>query len=339
MGSVGDLIAGRYRLEAPLGSGGYGEVWRAFDTHRRHTVALKLMKGTDRRATWHEASLLTALSSQHILPVNNADVAVDVPYLDTALAKCSLDAVSEPWGVEPGTAIDWIRRALRGLDLCHRRGLLHRDVKPHNVFLTQEGDARLGDFGVAAIMDAAESADPHGDPRIRAPEFYTGGRATRASDVYSAAVTLYALLAGHLPFAHCITMPELQAAIENGDCPDLRDAAPHVSQALADRVRQGMALVPSHRFGTAAEFDSALSLPARSRQFTPMTPHAGHERCWRAEGKGTDLDVCVLDGTKSGHKCVETRHTKSGNHVKQHCDEVKERDLPKRLRKVFNRLR
>lgn len=103
------------------------------------------MKNRDRGATWPEATILTALRSEHILEVHNADVFVDVPYLDTALADCSLDKRAYPRGAEPGLATDWMRRALRGLDLCHNRGLIHRDVKPENVFMTTQGDAQLGD--------------------------------------------------------------------------------------------------------------------------------------------------------------------------------------------------
>ena len=181
---------------------------------------------------------MTTLKSEHILEVNNADVAVDIPYIDTALATCSLDQLAVPLGVEPGLAVDWMRRGLRGLDLCHKRGLLHRDVKPQNVFLTSNGDSKLGDFGIAALMDAAGTADAHGDMRIGAPELLTGGRASIVSDVYSAACTLYALLAGRLPYEQGNPV----TAIIGGQCRPLRDLAPHVSRALADKVRKGMAV-------------------------------------------------------------------------------------------------
>ena len=240
LGAPGQLFDKRYRLLALIGGGGFGEVWRAFDTHRNYEVALKLIRSRDRGATWHEASLLTALRSEHILEVNNADVAVDVPYLDTALADCSLDARCEPHGTEPGQAVDWMRRALRGLDLCHRRGLLHRDVKPQNVFLTSAGVAKLGDFGAAALMDAAGTAAPGGDLRIRAPELLEGGRASISSDVYSAACTLYALVTGQLPFAGITQQADLVDAIVQANYPGVRDLAPHVSQALAEKIRTGM---------------------------------------------------------------------------------------------------
>ncbi|WP_370039592.1 serine/threonine-protein kinase [Nocardioides sp.] len=340
MGASGDLIASRYRLESLLGHGGFGEVWKALDTHRNLAVALKLIKDRNRGATWREATILTALRSEHILEVHNADVFIDVPYLDTALAVCSLDQRAYPYGAEPGLATDWMRRALRGLDLCHNRRLLHRDVKPENVFLTAQGDARLGDFGVAELMDASGTADPHGDPFIRAPELLTGGRASVASDVYSAACTLYAILAGRSPFAGITTKPELEAAIIGANYPALRDLAPHVSQALADKVRIGMAVDPATRFASAAAFDSALALSATAYTFTPQPPHVSHERCWLVAGRGTPLAVCVIGDGTGRRVDVEARHAAgSKSRVRKHCFQTTRSNLSKNLRAVFSDLR
>lgn len=339
LGVSGDQIANRYRLVNLIGSGGFGEVWRAFDTHRSYEVALKLIRTRDRSATWREASLLTALKSEHILEVNNADVAVDVPFLDTVLAACSLDARCEPYGVEETQAMNWMRRALRGLDLCHKRGLLHRDVKPQNIFLSVSDVAKLGDFGVAALMDASGSAPPHGDLRICAPELVTGGRATVASDVYSAACSLYALVAGRLPFAGISDQAILVDAIANSRYQAVRDVAPSVSPALADKIKKGMSVDPKDRFATAAAFDNALALPERSRQFFPGPPHAGHLRCWSVTGAGSAIDVCTVQGSRSRRVAVETVRQPSGNRIRRHCFECTERELPVRLRAVFNEFR
>jgi serine/threonine protein kinase len=335
MGVTGDVFDGRYRLLELLGRGTFGEVWRAVDLHRGHEVALKMILNRDRSAAWHEARILTALKSEHILEVNNADVAVDVPYIDTALATCSLDQMAVPLGVEPGLAVDWMRRALRGLDLCHKRGLLHRDVKPQNVFLTSNGDSKLGDFGIAALMDAAGTADAHGDMRISAPELLTGGRASIASDVYSAACTLYALLAGRLPYGNGDPM----AAIISGQCRPLRELAPHVSRALSDKVRKAMAVDPAERFPTPAAFDNALALPKRLRKFIPIAPHPGHVRCWNVTGHGADMRVCVLHGKASRYVTVETRREGSGNRVLEHCFDCPKGQLARKLRGIFDDLR
>ncbi|WP_228836518.1 serine/threonine-protein kinase [Nocardia brasiliensis] len=339
MGTVGDLIANRYRLQHTLGHGTYGEVWKATDTHRHYAVALKLILNRNRQATWREAAILTALKSEHILGVNNADVFDDVPYIDTDLAECSLEVPTQPFGTEPGLAVDWMRRALRGLSLCHQRGLLHRDVKPQNIFLTTTGDAKLGDFGVAALMDQAGTADAHGDMRIRAPELFRTGRASIASDVYAAACTLYALVGGELPFAGHSLQADLENAVMHGDYTPIRDKSPHITRTLAERIKTGMALNPADRFSSAAAFDNALALPSQSRRFTPRAPHAEHLRCWTATGSAGALRICVLADTHPTRRVVETRHEASGNRVTQHCFNTTLGDLPKRLRAVFNCLR
>jgi serine/threonine protein kinase len=346
LGESGELIANRYRLTAFLGRGTYGEVWRAIDTNRsfepsfeEHQVALKLILNRDRAATWREATILTTLKSDHILEVHNADMSIDVPYLDTALADCSLDAMSEPYGAEPDTAVAWLRRSLRGLELCHQYRLLHRDIKPANIFLVQ-GDAKLGDFGTAGLMDADGTADVQGDVRYWAPELFTDGRASVASDIYAAATTLYALVCGRMPFAGIAQISDLRDAVTRASYPDVRELAPHVCQVLADRIRTGMAPDPARRFSSAAEFDNALVLPVRSRRFTPSATHPGHVRCWSAVGKGRPVRVCAQATSKPKRFAIETRYDSTGNKINKHCaSDVPERDLAKRLRAVFNDLR
>lgn len=336
----GTFADGRYRIERPLGDpGAHGEVWKAFDTHRNHHVALKLIRDKDRGATWHEASVLTALRSEHILAVHNADVSVDVPYLDTALAKCSIDAVSEPLGLEVHRAVGSMRKVLSGLELCHARGLLHRDIKPKNVFLTEGGDAKLGDFGTAHQMDSAGSCPAAGDFYIRAPELFDGGRCTVASDVYSAAVTLYALLAGGNPFRHIKTHPDLGDAIKSGSYPNLRDSVPNASRALAASIRSGMNIDPAQRFRTASDFNDALALPRDEMRFTPITPHDHHERCWEANGRGAALRICTTLAESPRHLLIETRYEKSLRRLPQHCLTTTRSEARRRLRAIFDRLR
>lgn len=201
-------------------------------------------------------------------------------------------------------------------------------------FLHGNGDAKLGDFGIAALMDGAGTADAHGDGRTKAPELHSGGRSTIQSDIYSAACTLYGLVAGRLPYEAGDTVDD----IWRGKYIPVRDRAPHVSQALADRIRKGMALDPADRYRSAAEFDNALAIDARGRVFTPQTPHSGHLRCWHVTGRGSDLHVCITGQPRPRQYTIETRFTKSGNRVRAHCMDTSERQLPSKLRAVFNAL-
>lgn len=341
---VGDLFDGRYELIAQLGSGTDAEVWKVRDQRRGHIVALKILAGTDEEAAWQEATRLTELKSPHILPVYNAGLAVDVPYLDTELAQLgTAKDASQPMGMPPERAVRLVRGVLRGLELRHQRRVLHRDVKPANVFLTHTGDAQLGDFGRAALMDPQGTAKAIGDPDIRAPETLKGARHNAAADVYGAGLTLYALITGDLP--HHIeaagSFPAHKANVLAG-MPDIRDAAPHVSGPLARVVRKAIQMKPADRFPTAAEFDAALgALPKSGWSFQRVIPHDGHERCHEAvrQSDGHVFDVCVVPGSSPAREVVVS-HRGSGNRVKALCGAgATNKAVLVRLRKSFNGLR
>jgi serine/threonine-protein kinase len=338
LGSAGALLpGGRYRLLQLLGNGNFGEVWEAEDLHRGQIVALKFLLGTPEGVAWREATLLTALPTPHILKVNNADLIGDVPFIDTKLARGSLDRYVDGRGMEPHAAVEAIRRVLRGLSSCHSVSLLHRDVKPANIFEDLNGDILLGDFGVAELMDSAGRAPSHGDIHIRAPEGISAGVLTRVSDVYSAGVSLYTLLAGKWPF-EAQTIPELASLVATGACRDIRDIAPHVSNALAKVVRKSMDLKPADRFGSAADFDDALGqLPSRINRIAPRSEHPGHLRCWEVSGNKS-LSTCVV--STGSELEVQTRHASSGRAVRDFPPlTTNENGLPRKLRTEFDRLR
>jgi len=331
----GGTLGGRYRLVKEIGHGAFGEVWEAWDTNRSHSVALKLLVRGHTADAWVEASLLTQLKSPYILEVNNADVIVDVPFLDTALARDSLDRASSPRGMEPHLAVESIRRVLRGLSLCHSRGLVHRDVKPANIFVKANGDIVLGDFGAAKLMDDSGLVSCGGDPRVRAPEAISTGKQGAPADIYGAAVALYSVLTGRWPFDQQLQI-DLNEAIVSGTRPPLRELAPHVSRSLAAVVDRALHVDPAARYATAAAFDSALgSLPVRTNRFTPLSEHAGHERCWSVEGKSS-LYVCLV---KDAGTRVEVTHKKSGRRVGRYGGDCAAPKVGPVLRKTFDELR
>lgn len=332
----------RYIIDARLGGGVFGEVWRAEDTHRGTVVALKVLRYTTPSDAWHEATRLTELESPYILRVNNAAMALDVPFLDTALAAGgTLASSAAPHGLAVPDAVGRIREMLRGLELCHQRRLLHRDVKPENVFLTGNGRAQLGDFGVSAFMDVNGEAPCHGDPAIRAPEVLRGGACTVLSDVYSAGLTLYAVLVGDLPHKWQDYDPDVNAiaAVRLAGIPHLRDIAPHVSRSLARVVERAMHEDPAHRYSTAAEFDDALgSLRPGRRALGRCATHPGHTMCWTAIDKDRQaVSVCAQLDSRAWS--VEVRRS-SGIRLRRHCLSGRgERQLAIHLRRVFDDLR
>lgn len=336
------IFADRYLCQDPLGSGGFGAVWRAQDLHLDIEVALKLFRpGFPVSEVFYEAQLLTSLRGEHILRVFNADIYQDVPFLVTEVAaEGSTDALMDPLGVPPDDAVRWVTHLLLGLDVSHGRGLVHRDVKPGNLFLDSKDHARLGDYGVAARLDASGFVAKHGDPRIVSPEMCISGRGDARSDIYSTGVTLYALLTGTYPFTR--TSPqEIEAKVVAGDYVPLRDLAPHIPLVIANRVRRAMHPDPNERFETPRHMREALVGTMRSRIWTRIPPHSGHDRCWRSEGTRAyrGLSVCVMDDLKGGFE-IETRRLEgSRSRIRNCCRTVKgERRLLIELRDIFQRL-
>jgi eukaryotic-like serine/threonine-protein kinase len=341
--AAGEIFDDQYELLDDLGSGKFGEVWKALDLRLSRIVALKLLKDSDEDAAWQEGQRLTELKSPHILPIYNAGLAIDVPYLVTEYAaKGTLADLISPAGISPRRAVEITRAVLRGLELAHQRRVLHRDVKPGNIFLRANGDAQLGDFGLAAIMAADGSAKGHGDLDIRAPEVLKGGRLTATSDVYSAGVTMWAMLVGGLPFQFDPTtgFASHKAAVAAG-VPDIRDASPCVPLTLAKVVRKACAVKPKERYATVADFDNALSrLKVLSADAVPVPAHSGHRNCWEIHRRsdGHIHTVCV-EVSAAGDIEIVTRHRASCLRVSDLCRTVRtETAVRIALRRAFDSL-
>jgi eukaryotic-like serine/threonine-protein kinase len=300
----------RYQLRGVIGQGGYGVVYEAHDDYLGREVALKLFRdsGAISQAVY-EARMLTALEGPHVLRVLNADIYQDVPFTATQIAPLrSAEDQVRGLGTSAHLAIRWTRHLLLGLDVCHNVKLVHRDVKPSNVFLQNEHLAQLGDFGVAHISDDQGVVPGHGDPHIRAPEMWTTNTGTTRSDIYSAGITLYYLLSGRYPATGTAT--EIGDALAAGSYDDVRDVAPHVSLALAQRVRRAMAIDPAERFATAQEMHISLGqLAALDRDWRRVPGHPGHTQCWEGVGVGgaASLRTCVFVPPGGEGFAVETR--------------------------------
>ena len=203
----GQIIGDRYRLEERLGSGGHGEVWRAADLrlHER-SVALKRTRydgdddGADR--VRREAMTLSRINHPHVVAVydvvdDGGEVWVVMEYVaGRPLSKIGRVAVEE--------AARYGAQLAGGLEAVHAHRILHRDIKPANVLVTDDGFAKLADFGISRALHNDETVTATGaltgTPGYLAPEVAKGERFTEASDVWSLGATLYYTLEGTTPF-------------------------------------------------------------------------------------------------------------------------------------------
>lgn len=333
------IFADRYECSEQLGSGTFGEVWRAHDRHLGQEVAIKLFgHGTPFALAADEAHALTALQSPHIMEVWNADVYTDIPYLVTAVAENGSveDQVGEH-GVDVRRAVRWARHALVGLSLCHSRGIIHRDVKPSNIFLDDNNEGLLGDFGVAARADARGLTPSGGDPRIRPPEAYKTGECDLSADIYAVGVSLYWMLVGACPFEGPSPTDQATAAMMQQQ-PRLRAIAPHVSQSLALKIEKAMSSAPPNRFRSAQEMHDVLGRARLgTRTWQRISPHPNHALCWagaRPDGSQA-LQVCVRDDGNGS--TIETRRSAgSRSRLARHCGSARRQtELQVRLRTIF----
>jgi serine/threonine protein kinase len=336
------IFADRYLCGEHLGQGGFGEVWLARDLHLDIEVALKLFRpGSPVSEVFYEAQLLTSLRGEHVLRVFNADIYQDIPFLVTEVAAAgSTDALMSPRGVAPDDAVRWVSHLLLGLDVAHGRGLIHRDVKPGNLFLDSMDHARLGDFGVAARLDSSGFVSRHGDPRIVSPEMYSSGRGDARSDIFSTGVTLYALLSGTYPFDGA-SPEEIEPKVLNNDYVALRELAPHVPLVVANRVRRAMNPDPALRFQTAREMREALVGSVRARIWRRIPPHAEHHACWVSEETRDrkPLTLCVRTADSASFTIETRRATGSRSRLRAFCRSVAgERRLGIELRDIFQKL-
>jgi eukaryotic-like serine/threonine-protein kinase len=280
----GRRLGGRYRMEALLAAGGMGEVWAARDLLLDRAVAVKVLGGAlagDGRAAERlrrEARAAAGLDHPNIARVLDLGEHDGRPYLVMELLEGeSVAARIDRAGPLPAAEAARIVAAVAdALEAAHQAGVVHRDVKPGNVFLTTSGEVKVLDFGIArsAHDTALTTGDLLGTAAYLAPERVLGDRATPAADIYALGVVLYELLAGHRPFAGDSEV-ELAMAHVNADPPLLDEVASAAPPSLVAACHQALAKDPASRPASAAEFARLVRTPVPAPGTTRPLPVSG----------------------------------------------------------------
>ncbi|HYB47473.1 MAG TPA: serine/threonine-protein kinase, partial [Streptosporangiaceae bacterium] len=260
MGLAGNLLAGRYRLDEPIGSGGFSEVWRATDTVLARPIAVKLLHpGCAQqpevlarfRAEAQRAATLWHVNIAHIYDYDEPADGVQ-PYLVMELVDGpSLAGVLAGGPLSAAWAMDIVAQTAAGLQAAHATGLIHRDIKPGNLLLASSGTVKITDFGISHAIGSVPvtvTGVLMGTAGYLAPERIAGAQAGPASDLYALGVVAYECLAGAPPFAG--EPLDVACAHRERPVPPLLPSVPANVSAL---VMQLVAKDPAWRPGSAAE--------------------------------------------------------------------------------------
>jgi eukaryotic-like serine/threonine-protein kinase len=296
---------GPYEVVAPLGAGGMGEVYRARDSRLGRAVAIKVLPdslaGDPQRLRWfqQEARAVGALTHPNILSVHDVGEQDGVHFIVTELLEgTTLRRELERGPLSARRATEHAVQIARGLAAAHEKGVVHRDVKPENLFVTKDGHLKILDFGLA--RQAASLQPPDGLVTVAttqtvagtvvgtvgymAPEQITGGRVDHRADIFAFGVVFYEMLTGKRAF-HRDSAIATSAAIVHEDPPEMVAAGGQpVSPGLQHIVQHCLQKDPANRFQAARDLALALdSVGAASSQAVPVvTGAAGRGNRWRA---------------------------------------------------------
>jgi eukaryotic-like serine/threonine-protein kinase len=261
----GSALDSRYELHELIGEGAFGRVYRGLDRRLHRQVAIKVIKPWwAEQDEWverfeREAQLLARVSDPGIVQIFDIGHAEQGPYYVAELVDGeSLARRLRRGAMTPVEALAIAERLCDALASAHARGIVHCDVKPANVLLTSDGGLKVGDFGVARLAGGGTSqqvsATVAGTPRYMAPEQAQGRGTTAATDVYSAGVVLYEMLAGKPPFAE--GSPVALGLRHVQDTPPPLPAG--VPGALREITMRALAKQPQARYADAAQMANAL---------------------------------------------------------------------------------
>jgi serine/threonine protein kinase len=294
------IINGRYQVPAePIGQGGMGVVYKAYDTATKRHVALKTLKGVLNPAALElfskEWNVLARLSHPNIVDiVDTGEFEEDgqlkpyfvMPYLRGQTLEYLIASASQRLTVE--RVVEIVLQTCRGLQAAHEEGLIHRDLKPSNIFVMDDDTVKIIDFGVVHLADTESLTGIKGTLQYMAPEQVEMKPLSAASDIFSLSVVCYEAFTGRKPFNRK-NEAETADAIRRHIPPPVCELNPLVTQLLSRVVHKAMAKAPWHRFSTAREYAETMQKALNNQpieRFERGKIQPRIERAKKAQGEG-----------------------------------------------------
>ncbi|MBM7608310.1 serine/threonine-protein kinase [Lysinibacillus composti] len=282
---IGKRINDRYKILQLIGGGGMSNVYLAYDMILNREVAIKILRYDAaneeefHRRFQREALSATSLTHPNIVSIYDVDEDDDMHYIvmEYVKGKTLKQYINEFSPLSPARSIHIMKQLTSAIAHAHENHIIHRDIKPQNVLVDQEGNLKVTDFGIATTSSATSYTKTNsviGTVHYLSPEQARGGIATKKSDIYALGIVLYELLTGELPFsgesAVSIALKHLQA-----ETPSVRAFDANIPQALENVVLKATAKNEAHRYDSVEEMqedlDTVLS-PSRSNEHKFMPP-------------------------------------------------------------------
>jgi eukaryotic-like serine/threonine-protein kinase len=277
---IDTLFDGRYRIQRKLGSGGMADVYLAEDQELGRRVAIKILNGRHANDDQfierfrREAKNAAALNHPNIVSIYDRGNAEDTYYIAMEyLDGKTLKELIIGRGAAPvNVAIEYARQILSALRFAHRHGIVHRDIKPHNVLVDGEGRVKVTDFGIAraGTSQMTETGSIVGTAQYLSPEQAKGGEVDQRSDLYSLGVVLYELLTGKTPFEGDTPVEIAMKHLSNAPKPPSK-LRPDIPEELDMVILRALAKNPDDRYQSADEMEADLERVARGAPVAAAT--------------------------------------------------------------------
>ena len=321
----GQKISDRYQIIKSIGEGGMANVYLAYDTILDRNVAVKVLRGdlaTDEkfvRRFQREALSASSLSNPNIVEVydvgeDNGEYYIVMEYVEGKHLK---NLLKKRGKLTVPEVIDIVLQITNGLSVAHDSYIIHRDIKPQNILILDNGLVKITDFGIAVAMNATQLTQTNsvmGSVHYLPPEQASGKGATLQSDIYSIGILMYELLTGKLPFkgdnAVEIALKHLKEPM-----PSIRDEMPEIPQSVENIILKATAKNPKNRYADAREMHEDLKTcldDSRKNELKITFKYPEHDY-----DDTKLLKTIKVNEKKEKKKDINTTESKEGEEMKQ----------------------
>jgi Serine/threonine protein kinase len=302
---IGRLLGGRYAITESIDSGGMAYIYKAVCKKTNRTMAVKVLKGEFENNPEYVARFKkeaeAAFSLEHQNIVHVTDIGCDegsyymvMEYVEGRPLKALIDEYGH---IGEEEAVRYAMQVCDALEAAHSEGIIHRDIKPQNILIDMDGQARITDFGIATSISSEEPRDSKvmGSVYYISPEQAKGGKADHRTDIYSMGIVLYEMLTGKLPHTGEKTVAVALKHINEKMLPPI-EVNGKISRAVNDIVLKATSKAPKDRYRSAQAFKADLmrALSEPDGEFVDIPKTLSDEEKTRMHGRNKVWKACVL---------------------------------------------